>query len=81
MTLADLIRLDKRVFRWLTLGRSVNETMSAAAYRLELAGRLQGRIFRPLIDAVFFWDPQHCKTSYETSLKTEGHPWISNPTK
>lgn len=64
MTLARLIELDKRFFRWLTLGRSVNETMSAAAYRLELAGRLQGRIFRPLIDLIFFFDPEHCKKAY-----------------
>ena len=69
ITLARLIELDKRFFRWLTFGRSVNETMSAAAYRLELAGRLQGRIFRPLIDLIFFWDPQHSKKAFYA----EGH--------
>lgn len=68
-TIADLVRFDKRFFRWLTFGRSENETMSAAAYRLELASRLQGRIFRPLIDALFFFDPQHCKRSYEAERR------------
>lgn len=60
-----LVALDQMLFCLLTMGRSnPDETMSAAAYRLELAGRMQGRIFRPLIDRLFFFDANHCLKSY-----------------
>lgn len=39
--------------------------MSAAAYRLEQEGRIAGKIFRPLIDALFWFDPLHCYVSYD----------------
>ena len=45
-----------------------DETMSAAAWRLEQEGKLAGRIFRPLIDKIFWFDPQHCKTSFESEV-------------
>lgn len=39
--------------------------MSAAAWRLEQEGKLAGRIFRPLIDLLFFWQGLgHCKNAY-----------------
>ena len=64
-----LICADQLAFSLLTLGSSApDETMSAAAYRLEQAGRWPGRIFRPLIDALFWFDPTHCKTSYESEI-------------
>lgn len=65
-----LVALDQLLFCMLTLGHSdPDETLSAAAYRLELAGRLQGRIFRPLIDTLFFFDPDHCLKSYNTERR------------
>lgn len=65
-----LVALDQLVFCLLTLGGSdPDETISAAAYRLELAGRLQGRIFRPLIDRLFFFDPDHCLKSYNAERR------------
>ena len=60
-----LIALDIFVFALLTLGDARrNETISAAAWSLEQDGKLLGRIFRPLIDALFFFDPSHCAVSF-----------------
>ena len=59
-----LIALDQLVYVLVTLGYgSPDETMSAAAWRTEQGGRLLGRFFRPVIDALFWFDPNHCRTS------------------
>jgi len=64
-----LVAFDQFVFCLLTLGRSYpDETMSAAAWRLELAGKWQGKVFRPLIDKLMFFDPTHCRTAYEAEI-------------
>ena len=60
-----LIALDCLMFALLTLGNvKRGETMSAAAWSLEQSGKWQGKLMRPLIDCVFFFDPQHCAVSY-----------------
>lgn len=60
-----LIALDQFLFCLVTLGHSSpDETMSACAWRLEREGRWQGRVFRPLIDFLFWFDPRHCAMSY-----------------
>ena len=49
-----LIALDQFLFCLATLGHSSpDETLSAAAWRWEQAGKLRGRVLRPLIDALF----------------------------
>ena len=49
-----------------------DETMSANAYRLE---QERGRKWpRFLIDAIFFWQPNHCKTSYESEVMRKQLP-------
>jgi len=49
-----LIALDIFVFALLTLGGSKrNETISAAAWSLEMDGKWQGKLFRPIIDWLF----------------------------
>lgn len=64
------IAFDQFIFSILTLGSSApDETMSAAAYRLEQQGKLAGRIFRPLIDTLFFFQPHHCRLAHESELK------------
>ena len=64
------ICIDQLAFSILTLGSSApDETLSAAAYRLEQQGRLAGRIFRPLIDGILFFDPLHCRRAHEAELK------------
>lgn len=61
-----LIALDIAVFAVLTLGGARrNETISAAAWSLELDGKWQGRIFRPLIDWLMTWiERDHCYQSW-----------------
>ena len=61
-----LIALDQFAFCILTLGHSdPDETMSSAAYRMEMDGKPFG-FMRPVIDALFWFDPDHCKNSYLT---------------
>lgn len=67
-----LIAFDQLAWVMVTLGHgSPDETMSAAAWRMETAGKWQGRIFRPLIDFIFLVltfgrDDTHCLDSYES---------------
>lgn len=67
-----LISLDQFAFSIITLGKAYpDETMSAAAYRLEQEGKWQGKLFRPMIDNVFFWDKLHCKSSFESEVNSK----------
>lgn len=51
------------------LGGSPDETLSARAYRTEQQGKVFGRFFRPLIDTLFWFDPDHCKSAYNSELR------------
>lgn len=60
-----LIAIDQLAWVLITLGHaSPDETLSAGAWRMEQAGRWQGRVFRPVIDALFFFDPNHCENAW-----------------
>lgn len=60
-----LIALDVLLFALACLGNTRRgETASAAAWALLVAGKWQGRLFVPLIDALFWFDPHHCATSW-----------------
>lgn len=65
-----LIALDQLAWVVLTLGKgSPDETISAAAWRMEQQGKLAGRVLRPLIDAIFSpLEREHCRLSYESEL-------------
>jgi hypothetical protein len=70
-----LIALDQFLFCVITLGGShPDETASAAAWRGEQLGHILPRIFRPLIDAIFFFDPNHCKKAYMAEQRREQSP-------
>lgn len=59
-----LIALDQFLFCCLTLGRSdPDETMSSAAWRMERDGKFFG-FTRKIIDALFWFDPEHCRKAY-----------------
>jgi hypothetical protein len=61
------IALDQMAWVLITLGHgSPDETISAALWRMELAGKRAGKLFRPVVDALFWFDPQHCRMSYES---------------
>lgn len=56
-----LIALDQLAWVMLTFGNGMpDETISAALYRMETQGKWAGRLFRPIVDALFFFDPNHC---------------------
>lgn len=61
-----LIAFDQFLNVLLCLGEP-DETMSSAAYRMEQAGRFWG-FMRPVIDTLFWFDPDHCRASYEAEL-------------
>ena len=61
-----LIALDQFVFSRITLGKAYpDETMSSAAWAMEQQGRWQGKLFRPVIDCLF-WPVQHdhCQSAW-----------------
>ena len=60
------VAIDQLAYVLLTLGAgSPDETLSAAAWRTEQSGKLGGRIFRPVID-LLFWpvEREHCYRAY-----------------
>lgn len=60
-----LIGIDQLIWVLVTLGAGhPDETISSAMYRYEKQGKLVGIIGRPIIDAIFFWEDQHCRRSY-----------------
>ncbi|MEO1750740.1 hypothetical protein [Thiofaba sp. EF100] len=65
-----LIAIDQLLWVLLTLGNgSPDETISAAAYRMERQGKRAGRVLRPLLDAIFApLERDHCRLSYESEM-------------
>jgi hypothetical protein len=53
-----------RIYLSWTVGRG-KPTLSSLAYQSERAGNLTGRVFRPLIDCIFFKQKSHCRDQFE----------------
>lgn len=51
-----------------------DETLSSRAYRADQRGKILGRFFRPLIDALFFWQVHHCRQSYLSEVSRRQYP-------
>lgn len=70
-----LLWLDIQVLRVLTLGRGrLGETISAAAWRMKLAGRWHGATAVALIDALFApWQKNHCQNAYLSQSEIYQH--------
>ena len=66
-----LIALDQLAWVVLTLGKGhPDETISAAAWRMEQQGKLAGRVLRPIIDALFRpLERDHCRKSFESERR------------
>lgn len=64
------IAVDQLLYVLLTLGAgSPDETLSAAAYRTERDGKWLGRVFRPLIDALFApFERDHCRAAFDSEV-------------
>lgn len=67
----NLIAVDQVVNT--LIGGWADETLSSRAWRAERDGRLFGKIFRPMIDTLFFFDPEHCKGAYLSELGRGNH--------
>ena len=77
MTLAlyiknNLIAFDQQLNT--LLGGYPDETLSSRSYRLDKKGKLLGRVFRPLIDMIFFWQDKHCFQAYMSELNRKQFP-------
>lgn len=60
-----LIALDQFIFSIITLGKAYpNESLSSAAYKGEQEGKILPTFFRPLIDKILYFDPDHCHQAY-----------------
>lgn len=54
------------------LGGYADETMSSRCWRLR-----QGqpyKVLRPIVDTIFFWEPNHCQASYESEIRRTQEP-------
>lgn len=70
-TLNVLIGLDQLAWVVATLGHgSPDETISAAAWRMEQQNKLAGRVLRPLVDALFcVLERDHCRNAYNAEFQ------------
>lgn len=60
-----MIALDQLLWVLVSLGYGFpDETVSSAMYRYEKSEKKVGIIMRPLIDKLFFWEPQHCRKAF-----------------
>ena len=66
-----LIAIDQLTWVIVTLGKGTpDETISAALWRMEQEGKLAGRVFRPLVDALFRpLERDHCRLSFESEVR------------
>ncbi len=69
-----LISIDQ-LFNALLLG-SPDETLSSRAYRAWLLDRIFGKIFKPLIDVLFFFDKEHCYRAYMAEVRKKQLPKV-----
>lgn len=60
-----------RVLNVLTLGRS-DEMFSSRCWRCR--EKRWACIVRPLIDRLFWWQPDHCRKSFEKEHQGKDHP-------
>lgn len=71
-----LIAFDQLLWVVFTLGKGYpDETISAAAWRMEQQGKLAGRILRPIIDALFWpLEKDHCYLSWLSEVQRSQLP-------
>ena len=61
-----LTSLDTFLFAVVMLGNiKQGECASSAAWNMLLQNRWQGKLMVPIINALFFFDKDHCKKSWE----------------
>jgi hypothetical protein len=68
-----LIAIDQLLNTILYAGWA-DETLSAAAFRKEQKGITSGKILRPIIDKIFFFDESHCFNAHLAEVKRKQYP-------
>ena len=72
-----LIAIDQLAWVILTLGNGMpDETISAALWRMESQGKWAGKLFRPVVDALFFFDQNHCLSAWQSEHNKQQLPAI-----
>ena len=71
--LQNLIAFDQQL-NTLFFGGWADETMSSTLWRMEREQKVSGVILRPFVDKLFWFDPDHCRTSYESEVKRNQSP-------
>ena len=71
-----LIALDQLAWVIITLGKGYpDETISAAAWRMEQQGKIAGRVFRPLVDFLFRpIERDHCRKAWLSEVQRSQLP-------
>lgn len=71
-----LIALDQAAWVIVTLGKGCpDETISAAAWRMEQQGKIAGRVLRPLVDLLFRpIEKDHCRKAWLSEVQRSQLP-------
>ena len=71
-----LIALDQLAWVIITLGKGYpDETISAAAWRMEQQGKIAGRVLRPLVDLLFRpIERDHCRKAWLSEVQRSQLP-------
>ena len=71
-----LIAIDQLAWVVLTLGKGYpDETISAAAWRMEQQGKIAGRVFRPMVDLLFRpIERDHCRKAWLSEVQRSQLP-------
>ena len=71
-----LIAIDQLAWVVLTLGKGYpDETISAAAWRMEQQGKIAGRVLRPLVDLLFRpLERDHCYRAWLSEVQRSQLP-------
>ena len=73
MYIKQILLAVDQLFNTLT-GGYADESLSSRIWRLETKGKLSGRMFRPLIDGLFFWQKDHCYKSFMSEVERRQLP-------
>jgi hypothetical protein len=74
MSLEQIAIAADQLANTLIAGGWSDETLSARAHRLERRGSKRWARGRRVIDALFFWQPNHCESAYQSEGRRKQLP-------
>ena len=57
-------------------GGYADETLSSRVWRLYIKNKLSGRILKPIIDSIFFWQKDHCYNAFMSEVNRRQLPKV-----